>query len=43
MPLVWVNKNAYEILKKLKRPGQSYSGVVIEHLGDKNGENLEEF
>ncbi len=30
--IISVSNRAYEILLKLKKPGQSFSGVIIEHL-----------
>jgi hypothetical protein len=29
----YLNVEAESILKKLQRPGQSYSGIIIERLG----------
>ena len=37
MPTRYLNDEADEILRSLKRPGQTLSGVVIEYLGKKQG------
>jgi len=39
MPTIYLNEKAKKILSDLKRPGQSWSGVIEEHLqgGDKIG------
>ena len=35
MPTIHLNEEALQILEKLRHPGQSFSGVVIEHLKEK--------
>jgi hypothetical protein len=37
MPTIYLNKKAKDILENFKRPGQSWSGVIVEHLGNEGG------